>query len=119
MLKHNAAIRLFRAIPELPNQVQDSRGRAPVKITAALADEAQYVPVSSSMSSGMQAYFQHAEARRVLRRLGQQQPRAITNSLLLAVALARGIEGRILPAPDQADGEHALALLKYAALIEG
>lgn len=38
--------------------------------------------------------------------------------LVAAVAFARGIEGRMQPAPDAADPSHAFALLRFAYAIQ-
>ena len=72
---NHAAQSALRAIPSGAKQVQDFRAsqlRAPVKITASLADDPEYVPIRSTVtSSGMALYFLHADARRLLVKCGQ------------------------------------------------
>ena len=74
---------------------------------------------SSSTKEGA-SFYAHAEAKRLLTKIGQgaRIRRAPDKDVVVAVAFARGVPGLMLPAPDAAGPEEAMALLKYASMIE-
>ena len=129
MLKHTSTVNAMRH--------EETDARPGAKITGALTDDAQYVPITSTVPSGIRRMYENAAMNRTLAKCGQSdspaalpisterqatgrtKPDIISDLLLLSVALARGIDRRILPAPNQADGANAYALLQYAAMIEG